>query len=249
VTLTPDETKALLQHVPAAYQTQINDALLTALLLAFAGRTGTNTLFFDLEGHGREALFEEVDLSRTVGWFTTVFPLRLGLPGDVDVGEALISVKEQLRRVPRKGLGYGLLRYLSQNRAVREQLTRLPQAQITFNYMGQFDHELSGYSLFRAAPESVGMERNPHDERRYLLDINGLVEQGQLSVKWSYSKTCFRPETIEDLAGGFMRNLRAIIEHSTAPGAGGYTPSDFPEANLDQSALDDLLAEFSEVME
>ncbi len=249
VALTTDETNDLLQRVPAAYQTQVNDALLSALLLTFAEQTGTHSLAFDLEGHGREDLYEDVDLSRTVGWFTTVFPLRLSLLGGADVGKVLISVKEQLRRVPRKGLSYGLLRYLSQDRAVREQLTRLPQTQITFNYMGQFDHRLSGYSLFQAAPESVGMERNPHDKRRYLLDINSMVEQGQLTVKWSYSKNCFGLETVRNLADSFIQNLRAIIEHCTAPGVGGYTPSDFPEANLDQSALDDLLAEFSEVME
>jgi amino acid adenylation domain-containing protein/non-ribosomal peptide synthase protein (TIGR01720 family) len=249
VTLTADETKALLQQVPAAYQTQINDALLTALLLTFAQRTSTNELFFDLEGHGREALSEEVDLSRTVGWFTTVSPLCLSLAEGASVGQVLISVKEQLRRMPRKGLSYGLLRYLSQDSAVRERLARRAQPEITFNYMGQFDQTLSDFSLFQAAPEPVGPERSPHDQRRYLLDINSMVEQGQLTVKWSYSKSCFRPETIENLADSFIQNLRTIIEHCTAPGAGGYTPSDFPEANLDQSALDDLLAEFSEVVE
>jgi non-ribosomal peptide synthase protein (TIGR01720 family) len=241
VTLTFDETKALLQHVPAAYQAQINDALLTALLLSFAERTGTSALYFDLEGHGREALFEEVDLSRTVGWFTAVSPLCLSLEEGASVGEALISVKEQLRRMPRKGLSYGLLRYLSQDDAVREQLARRPQPEITFNYMGQFDQSLPGFSLFQAAPEAVGAERNPHDQRRYLLDINSMIEQGQLTVKWGYSKNCFRPETIKDLAGSFIRNLRSIIEHCTAPGAGGYTPSDFPLTQLSQAQLDGLV--------
>ena len=249
VAITPEETEALLRHVPAAYKTQINDALLTALLLAFSEQNGTTGLFFDLEGHGREALFEEVDLSRTVGWFTSVTPLWLSLPGYTDVGEALISVKEQLRQVPRKGLGYGVLRYLSPNRTVQEELIRRPRAEITFNYMGQFDHKLSGYSLFQTAPESAGTQRDPHGKRRYLLDINSLVKGGQLTTQWSYSKDCFRFETIEKMASGFIRNLRAIIEHCTMPEIGGYTPSDFPDANLNQKTLDDLLDEFGEEIE
>ena len=249
VALTPEETEDLIRQVPATYKTQINDALLTALLLAFSEQAGTTGLFFDLEGHGREALFEEVDLSRTVGWFTSVFPLWLTLPGDADVGEALISVKEQLRQVPRKGLGYGVLRYLSHDRAVREELTRRPRAEITYNYMGQFDHKLCGYSLFQTAPESAGTERAPHNGRRYLLDINSLVEHNQLNTKWIYSKNYFRPETIENLAHGFIRYLRAVIEHCTMPKTYGYTPSDFPGANLNQKALDDLLDEFGEEIE
>ncbi len=240
VALPPEETTALLQQVPAAYQTQINDALLTALLLTFAEQRGAQSLYFDLEGHGREALFEEIDLYRTVGWFTSVFPVQLRLPEETGVGAALISVKEQLRRIPRKGLSYGLLRYLSEDRAVREALAGQPQPQITFNYLGQFDHKLSGYDLFRAAPESGGPERHPDDKRRYLLDINALTERGQLIVKWSYSQNCFRPETMQNLADGFIQKLQAIIDHCTRPDVGGYTPSDFPLVSLNQTQLDEL---------
>ena len=249
VTLTSDETDGLLRQVPAAYQTQINDVLLAALLISFAEQIGTTELFFDLEGHGREALFEEIDLSRTVGWFTSVFPMTLSLPGEADIGETLISVKEQLRQVPRNGISYGLLRYLSDDNVVLEKITRLPRAEITFNYMGQFDHELSSYSLFQTAPEAKGIERAPDNKRRYLLEINCLVEQGQLTAKWSYSRNSFRQETIENLSSSFIHNMRAIIEHCTNPETGGYTPSDFPEADLDQNELDDLLDEFGEEIE
>ncbi|MEM7348529.1 MAG: condensation domain-containing protein, partial [Chloroflexota bacterium] len=231
-----DETQ-----VPAAYQTQINDALLTALLLTFAERYNAHSLHFDLEGHGREALFEDIDLYRTVGWFTSVFPVQLSLSEEVGIDQALMSVKEQLRQVPRKGVSYGLLRYLHQDRAVREALSGQPQAQITFNYLGQFDHKLSGYNLFSRAPESVGLERNPDDKRRYLLDINALTENGQLVVKWSYSQNCFQAEAIQNLADGFIQNLQTIIDHCTKSGVGGYTPSDFPLAPLNQTQLEALV--------
>ena len=244
--LSSEETDDLLRQVPAAYQTQINDVLLAALLFTFKKQFGTTELFFDLEGHGREPLFEEIDLSRTVGWFTSVFPMTLSLTGEADIGEVLTSVKEQLRQVPRKGISYGVLRYLSHDNQVLEKLTHLPRAEITFNYMGQFDHKLSSYSLFQTASEAKGIERAPENTRRYLLEINCLVEQGQLTIKWSYSRNSFRQETVENLCSSFIHNIRAIIEHCTMPETGGYTPSDFPEADLDQNELDDLLDEFGE---
>src|SRR5204862_6042261 len=107
VALTEEETKALLTQVPAAYHTQINDLLLGALAQAISSWTGERALLVDLEGHGREALFEEVDLSRTVGWFTSMYPVLLELPASQDAGAAIKSVKEQLRATPNRGIGYG----------------------------------------------------------------------------------------------------------------------------------------------
>ncbi|HEY2464990.1 MAG TPA: condensation domain-containing protein, partial [Steroidobacteraceae bacterium] len=107
------ETQALLDEVPRAYHTQIQEVLLTALLQAFAGWTGRSALLIALEGHGREELFDQADLSRTVGWFTSLFPVLLDLGTSTDCGNALKTVKEQLRAVPRRGIGYGVLRYLT----------------------------------------------------------------------------------------------------------------------------------------
>ena len=107
VSLTAEETLALLQQVPAAYNTQINDVLLTALLRAWTGGAAAGCSLPNLEGHGRENLFDDVDLSRTVGWFTSIFPVCLEMPGsgsEWQPGEALKSVKEQLRRIPSAGL-------------------------------------------------------------------------------------------------------------------------------------------------
>ena len=113
VRLASAETQALLQRVPAVYNTHINDVLLTALARAWARSSGSRILATNLEGHGRENLFEDIDLSRTVGWFTSIFPVRLELPGtgiDWQPGEALKSVKEQLRLIPQRGVGYGVLK-------------------------------------------------------------------------------------------------------------------------------------------
>ncbi|MGH7999038.1 MAG: amino acid adenylation domain-containing protein, partial [Brasilonema sp.] len=154
IALSVEETQALLQDVPTAYRTQINDVLLTALVQTFAQWTGEHLLLVELEGHGREEIFDDVDLSRTVGWFTTHFPVLLDLEKASNPGEALKAVKEQLRGIPKRGIGYGLLRYLNGNKEITEQLQALPQAEVKFNYLGQFDQVLSSSSLFEPAQES-----------------------------------------------------------------------------------------------
>ncbi|MGB3292548.1 MAG: amino acid adenylation domain-containing protein [Phormidesmis sp.] len=241
VTLSEAQTQALLQKVPPAYKTQINDVLLTALVQSFAQWTGDHTLLLDLEGHGREDLFDGVDISRTVGWFTTHFPLWLTLDQDAPLGVALKSVKEQLRQVPQRGIGYGLLRYLCQDSATRQQLQALPPAEVIFNYLGQFDQALSESPDWSPAPESIGPTRSSLGRRRYLLEINGFVSSGQLHLNWTYSERVHQRQTIQALAEAFIRCLSNLIAHCQAPDAQRYTPSDFPLAKMDQPTLDRLL--------
>jgi amino acid adenylation domain-containing protein/non-ribosomal peptide synthase protein (TIGR01720 family) len=246
VALDEEETRALLQEVPQAYHTQINDVLLTALAQTFAGWTGDRALLVELEGHGRESIIADVDVSRTVGWFTTHFPVLLDVAASASPGDALRSVKEQLRAVPRRGIGYGLLRYLSEDPATVQALSVMPQAEINFNYLGQFDRSFPPDSYFRPAPESGGPERGADEKRQCLLYVNGRVIAGRLRFDWAYSERAHRPETIGGLAENYMRALRSLIEHCTSGAAGGYTPSDFPEADVSQSELDNLLAAISQ---
>jgi non-ribosomal peptide synthase protein (TIGR01720 family) len=235
--LSPEETRALLRDVPQAYDTQINDALLTALAQTFVQWSGTRCLLVNLEGHGREEILEGVDLSRTVGWFTTMFPVVLELQADAP-GEALKSVKEQLRRIPNRGIGYGLLRYLKGDAAITEKLRSLPQAEVSFNYLGQFDQMLSPNSRFQLAKESSGSEHSQLGSRGHLLEVNALVTGGQLQLDWTYSSSLHQQPTIENLAQGFLKALRSLIAHCQSPEAGGYTPSDFPLTQMSQNALD-----------
>lgn len=233
------QTRALLQAVPQAYHTQINDVLLTGLLQAFAGWAGVRALWIDLEGHGREALFEELDLTRTVGWFTAIYPVRLALAG-AELGEALKAVKEQLRAVPQRGVGYGVLRYLHAEGAV---LAGLPAPQVSFNYLGQFDQVLSGDSPFTAAPEGRGALRSPLGRRRHLLDVTANVTGGRLRVLITYSAARHRRESIERLAHHYLQALEQLIAHCLSPEAGGYTPSDFALARIDQDELEQAVEE------
>src|ERR1019366_111401 len=136
VTLPALETRIVLETLPEVYHTQINDVLLTALAQVLTQWNMTEDVLIDLEGHGREDLFAEVDLSRTVGWFTSIFPVKLTVKSGASVLETLKGIKEHLRLVPHHGIGYGILRYLSHNEALIAALKRRSQPQVVFNYLG-----------------------------------------------------------------------------------------------------------------
>jgi len=219
--LSREETQALLQEVPAAAQTQIGDVLLAALAQALKQWTGANSHLIDLEGHGREAIFDDIDLSRTVGWFTTIFPVLLDLGAATDLGDTLKTVKQQLRAIPNRGIGYGVLRYLSGSPLGS-------QAEIQFNYLGQSDQVFQS-SLFAPAYESCGSGRSPRGSRAYLLDINGIVAEGQLQLDWTYSEAIHCRATIENLANSFMAVLHQLIAYCQSLKTVGYKPANLPE--------------------
>ncbi|HEX8243505.1 MAG TPA: amino acid adenylation domain-containing protein [Longimicrobium sp.] len=245
VGLDEEETRALLHDVPPVYQTQVNDVLLAALARAVAGWTGERAVLVDLEGHGREDLFDGVDLSRTVGWFTAIHPVRLELPEGGHPGEAIKAVKEQLRAIPGRGISHGLLRWLSDDPEIPARLTALAQPRISFNYLGRMDGGAAdpADALFAGADADPGAGRSPAAPRPHLLSVDAAVSEGRLSATWTYGPRVHRPETVERLAQAFADELRALIEHCRHPEAGGYTPSDFALAGLDQEGLDSLLAQ------
>ncbi|QJI45129.1 non-ribosomal peptide synthase/polyketide synthase [Pseudomonas sp. ADAK2] len=237
--LNQDLTRQLLQEAPAAYRTQVNDLLLTALARVIGRWTGQASTLIQLEGHGREELFDGVDLTRTVGWFTSLFPVRL-TPSDT-AGDSIKQIKEQLRSIPHKGIGFGALRHLGDAQA-QQSLRALPSPRITFNYLGQFDGSFEGDdgALFTPAPENAGLEQSLDAPMGNWLTLNGQVYGGELSVGWSFSSERFDTATIERLAEDYAAELAALIAHCVTPGVQGLTPSDFPLAGLTQSQLDSL---------
>ncbi len=240
VSLNAQETEALLKDVPPVYHTQINDVLLAALALTISANCGTEQVLIDLEGHGREELFADIDLSRTVGWFTCIYPALLIIADRQDLGATLRSIKEQLRALPQHGIGYGILRYLSQENTIEQRLRRDLQSQILFNYLGQLDQSFTPYALFIPASESGGTEHSTLGLRRYLWEINALIINGQLHISWQYSMQLHHRSTIEQIAQLFIDRLRALIAHCQSPDAGGFTVSDFPLAELDEEDMDQL---------
>jgi non-ribosomal peptide synthase protein (TIGR01720 family) len=155
--------------------------------------------------------------------------LQLGF--DDSPGEALKSIKEQLRAVPNRGFNYGLL---------RDRFQAFPRANVSFNYLGQFDQSVSENSRFSWASESSGPPHSPRNRRPWLLQIDGYVQSGQLTLSFGYSENVHRRETIERLSRDVLRALQALIAHCLSPDAGGFTPSDFPLASLDVKKLSRL---------
>ncbi|MBH3339929.1 non-ribosomal peptide synthetase [Pseudomonas mendocina] len=241
--LDAQRTQQLLQQAPAAYRTQVGDLLLTALARVLCRWTGQPSALVQLEGHGREALFDEIDLTRSVGWFTSAYPLRL-TPAQTP-GESIKAIKEQLRAVPHKGLGHGVLRHLAEP-TLRQAMAALPQARITFNYLGQFDQSFAD-ALFQPLDQPTGPI---HDEQAPLpneLSVDGQVYGGELLLRWTYSRERYAAQTVEALAQAYLDELQALIGHCLEDGAGGLTPSDFPLAQLTQAQLDALTVPASEI--
>ncbi|WP_283181065.1 non-ribosomal peptide synthetase [Pseudomonas svalbardensis] len=235
--LDAEQTRKLLQQAPAAYRTQVNDLLLTALARAACRWSGQGSTLIQLEGHGREDLFDDIDLTRTVGWFTSLFPVNLMPSGDL--GASIKTIKEQLRAVPDKGLGYGALRYLG-TPAIRAELAALPQPRITFNYLGQFDRQFDDAAMFVPSTEGNGVAQDPSAPLGNWLTVEGQVYGGELSLSWGFSREMFDAATIPRLADDYALELNALIDHCCAVEAPQATPSDFPLARISQVQLDAL---------
>ncbi|AFZ01580.1 non-ribosomal peptide synthetase [Calothrix sp. PCC 6303] len=235
------ETQNLLHDLPSAYRTQINEILLTALAQTFTNWTGNNTLLIDLEGHGREPIFADIDLSRTVGWFTSIFPVCLNFGETNDIIQELKVVKEQLRQIPNQGIGYGLLRYLGREE-IAQKLAKLPRPQVIFNYLGQFNQISQQPEFLTLAPESIGSEQSSQATRSHLLEINCFVVNNKLQIEWNYSQELYHSNTIQNLAQGFVEALRSLINHRQSADVGSYIPSDFSSAKIGQKDFNKLLA-------
>ncbi|GAA2442210.1 non-ribosomal peptide synthase/polyketide synthase [Streptomyces glaucus] len=239
VRLDEQDTEALLRRVPDAYRTQVNDVLLSALGRTLARWCGRDTVLVGVEGHGREDLFDDVDLSRTVGWFTAEFPLALTVDPDAGWHDTLRGVKEQLRAVPLRGLSHGALRHLLPG----SPLAGAPHPRVGFNYHGRWDAGGAGDGLYRAALPPAGRDTDPDEPRPYLLEVTGVVQDGRLELGWTYPAAVYDEPVVRRLAEEMREALREIVAHCARPDAGGRTPSDFPLAGLAQDQLDRLIGD------
>ena len=240
--LSAADTRRLLQDSAAAYRTHVNDLLLTALAQVLARWTGADRVTIALEGHGREELGDAPDIARTVGWFTTLYPVALSLEGAVGDGDAIKQIKEQLRAVPRRGLGYGLLRYLGEE-ATQARLAARREPELCFNYLGQVDAGAAEGRKegFAPAGESRGADHGATNPRAFLIEVNAVVAGGELRCAWNYSPAHHEAATINRVAADFRQALLRLVAHCTQVDTGGLTPSDFPQAQVSQDDLDKLL--------
>lgn len=247
VALDERETGDLLHRVSQTLHAHVSEILVSALARTTARWTGSDSVMLDLEGHGREALFDDVDLSRTVGWFTSISPVRLHVDSGADPVATLRSVRRQLHAVPQSGIGFGLLRYLSQDKQIQDRMRNLPTAQICWNYLGQYDHVLPANALFQLERAGYGRDRSDECMRSHVLNLNAFVDRGRLLVEWTYSEKIHRRETIERLAEGFMEELRTLISYVCSPQTGAAGAEHYGLAALDESVLQKVSAMLSQI--
>jgi amino acid adenylation domain-containing protein/non-ribosomal peptide synthase protein (TIGR01720 family) len=234
--LDPEATRRLLATAPAALNARPQEILLAALARALSAQTGRSAIRIDLEGHGRESPFEDVDLTRTVGWFTALYPVLLRLDPAKGSLDALARAKEAARRIPQGGLGFGLLRYLSADPAVAERMARLPRAPVAFNYLGQVGGAVG--PGIRVLGSGGGSPHSPRARRPHRLEVNAAVIDGALQVEWTYGSRAFREATIRGVAQAFER---CLDELSRSQGA-ALTAADFPAARMSPAQLGKVLA-------
>ena len=220
VRLGPEQTRHLLQEVPKIYHTEINDLLLSALSATLCKWSGNSHVVIGLEGHGREAISAEIDSSGTVGWFTSLYPVLL--KGNADTDQLIKGVKEALRRVPDKGLGYGVLKYITKAQGLQGK----EPWDILFNYLGQLDTAAGSGKWLTVATESRGSEISEEKLSDSKLTVNSQVFGGELVLNWSYSSIHYNSETISKLAEDYISQLNTADRPlpGTGKNRGGIHP-------------------------
>ncbi|XLS29453.1 non-ribosomal peptide synthase/polyketide synthase [Flavobacteriaceae bacterium M23B6Z8] len=226
VRLDKEHTGLLLQEVHQVYGTEIEDLLLGCLVLTLTDWSNQQGVTIGLEGHGREEIGGKVDLSTTVGWFTNLYPVHLELSDREDLGYVIKTVKEQLRRIPDSGMGYGALRYLHPSDEVRSSLANT-RWDVVFNYLGQFDNVLEDKNVLSGAQEAYGDEVSINSPFLNRFEVTASIGGGTLGVSFNYAKNQYDKETVESLAESYLWNLRALILHCTQKEEPEKTPSDF----------------------
>ncbi|MGD2089308.1 MAG: amino acid adenylation domain-containing protein [Candidatus Aminicenantes bacterium] len=239
VKLDEEESGNLLERVNWTYNTEINDILLTALAMALKQWTGKQKALLHLEGHGRESIIRDVDISRTVGWFTSLYPviLDLGQSESESLSDAIKHIKETLRRIPNKGIGYGILRYLTPPR-YKNGFSLACEPGICFNYLGQVGQEITPGNLVLSRI-NPGKSTSRQLEQEYTLDINGMVLEGKLTLLFFYNIHEYEKDHIQRLADRFKSNLLSIIAHCSQKQERELTPSDvgYPGLSLKEFSL------------
>jgi non-ribosomal peptide synthase protein (TIGR01720 family) len=200
-------TSAILHQVPSAFGTQIMDVLVSALTLALQEWKGSTGVLVNLEGHGREEVFEGANLFATVGWFTTLYPFSISLPPGEPIQAQLDRTRSALGAIPHKGFGYGPLRYMTPE---GRRLGELPAAEVSFNYFGRMDSAYGAGATFSPTFGPTGPTISPAMSRAHLLEVNASVVTEGLQMQWTYSENRHDRSSIEALSGLFERRVEAI---------------------------------------
>jgi amino acid adenylation domain-containing protein/non-ribosomal peptide synthase protein (TIGR01720 family) len=229
------QTQQLLSECGQAYRTKINELLLAGLLLGVSrcSNEQARIIRIDLEGHGREPLTEQLDTSRTVGWFTCVYPLTLSLPQRHEVGDVICAVKDQYRAIPNNGIGFGILKRLSGIEGAAD----LPESALVFNYLGQFDQVVNEDTHLSFADETTGEEKSHHRQDMVPLSLTGVVSKGCLQFTLSFDANRYDGAKLQEFMNNYAEGLGDVITHCLDTESGRYTVSDFPLADVTAEEL------------
>ena len=245
VWLDAENTQRLATHAHRAYDVSVGDALLAALVQALGDWADVDALQFDIESHGRDAADGDLDVTRSIGWFTALFPVRIARPAATGgPGALLAAVKESLRALPDRGQSFGPLRYLHDDAEVRRRMRQLPVSPVVFNYLGQADRALATDARLNLLRTSLPGLHSPRQVRQYLLNVNAIIVEGRLRVDITFGTRVHHRDSIDRLAAQLGLCLAEISVHC-ADAQKRFTPSDFPLLEIDQQGLDDVMEELS----
>ena len=197
-----------MRSAPKLWKVQINDVLLTALAAALCRWRDQPEVLINMEGHGREEIGAELNVSRTVSWFTSFYPLLVKIDEALDPGALVRAVKEQAQQVPNRGIGYSVLRYMTSDEAVREQLLAMPEAEIAFNY--------TGIQTAQGGDDSgegqIHLSEGRASDRRHPIEIVSHISGGRLMMRWNFSTTMNDKATLKRVTDNFLDTLRTMAK-------------------------------------
>jgi non-ribosomal peptide synthase protein (TIGR01720 family) len=248
ICLEEKSTNQILHQLNRVYNTEINDILLTALGLSIQKWAGIDNIPVNLEGHGREPIIPQLNINRTLGWFTSLYPVVLDMKKVKDISYGIRWIKETLRKIKNKGIAYGILKYLTPKKYLNG-LSFTLQPEISFNYLGQFGQEnvKPGEPSFKISDVKIGNPISPQSERPYKLYITGMVIGKQLRFSFSYNCNEYHKESIKDLADCYKSNLMEIITHCLEKEEKALTPSDLAYSEISLEELEELQAVMEEI--
>lgn len=234
VCLSPEDTNLLWGPAHQSLGTDTHELLVISLAMALSECSKQKGIVIELEGHGREELLEDIDINRTVGWFTSIYPVQLEVP-NLSLGDQIKSLKEQVRRVPDKGIGYGILKYIRQVWGSRDVPRR-----VRFNYLGDYTMEYTGNAL-NILNQPTGADIDSRNSLTCLIDIQCYRYDQQLHIEFKFHENELDKDWMMDLLNGYKSMLESVINYGCTTRVMEFTPSDFSGINILQEELDGIL--------
>jgi len=234
-----NKTQQLLTKANEPYSTKSNELLIAIFTLAIKDHFNINSIALAIEGHGRDSLGSGLNIGRTLGWFTSIYPIKINMEHFYDISQHIIETKEYIRKTPNNGMGFGILKYLTSEENKNDiKLDFHPQ--ISFNFLGQFDKDISQMESFAIANEKSGNTRSLEREGEYEIDFIGIVSNNQLNIILEYNEKQFKEETMKSLEKLFVKNLNNVLEHCLNINEVILTPDDLTDKTLTKNDLDQI---------